>query len=96
MGFMRNNAQYTRARDIGLDVPVPEGVDLRIWFASSHAQAPKGAAERYTYLVVYTLPNAKQMETELNKRAAEGWELAIAVSNNQFSDLCLIFRKPAP
>ena len=43
------SVQYTRARDIGLDAladeildatanPAPEGVDLRIWFASSHAR----------------------------------------------------------
>ncbi len=54
---------------------------------------PAIAAERYTYLVS---SNAQPIETELNTRAAEGWEFATAVWNNQGSGLVLIFRKPAP
>ena len=46
---------------------------------------PAIAAERYTYLVVskpYSITRIASLETELNKRAAEGWELCHSGGSN--------------
>jgi hypothetical protein len=48
------------------------------------------AAEHYTYLVVWT---DLSMQGELNKRTAEGWELAAPVVSEQMNGVALIFRK---
>jgi hypothetical protein len=57
------------------------------------------AASHYQYLVV-TTPNATSMiiEQELDKRVAEGWELAAAGYSEEsrgISGFALIFRKEA-
>jgi hypothetical protein len=50
------------------------------------------AAERYTYLVVWSLPDAVSVQRELDKSAAEGWELAAPVVSER-GGVNLIFRK---
>ena len=60
-------------------------------------QPALAASHHYQYLVVTTLnASASQIQTELDKRAAEGWELDTAgwsQTTPGVSDLTLIFRK---
>jgi hypothetical protein len=62
-------------------------------------QPALAASHHYQYLVVTTLnASASQIQTELDKRAAEGWELDTAgwsQTTPGVSDLTLIFRKEA-
>ena len=62
-------------------------------------QPALAANHHYQYMVVIT-PNAStlQIQPELDRRAAEGWELATAgwsQTNPGVSDFTLIFRKEA-
>ena len=51
------------------------------------------AAEHYTYVVVSIGVDPMSMEKELNKRAADGWELVAPVVSAQAPGVALIFRK---
>jgi hypothetical protein len=51
------------------------------------------AAEHYKYLVVSTGVDDLSMQKDLDKRVAEGWELAAPVVSEQVSGVTLIFRK---
>jgi hypothetical protein len=51
------------------------------------------AAEHYKYLVVSTGVDGLSMQRDLDKRVAEGWELAAPVVSEQVSGVTLIFRK---
>jgi len=59
--------------------------------------SPPGAkaAEHYKYLVVHSDPNESLMQKELDKRVAEGWQLAAPVASEQMSGITLILRKEA-
>jgi hypothetical protein len=48
------------------------------------------AAERYTYLVVWS---DLSIQEDLNKRVAEGWEFFAPVTPSNRSGVALIFRK---
>ena len=54
---------------------------------------PVRAANRYKYLVVGTSWQPEAIQDELNKRAAEGWELAAPVYLEGKPSVDLIFRQ---
>jgi hypothetical protein len=51
------------------------------------------AAEHYRYFAAYAGHSTYETQKELDKRAAEGWELVAPVASDQISGLILIFRK---
>lgn len=56
---------------------------------------PAIAAGHYQYIAVNTSQWSSDIERELNKRVAEGWELAAPVVSEQTPGVILIFRKEA-
>jgi hypothetical protein len=56
---------------------------------------PVRAANHYKYLVVETNSQPEEMQEVLNKRAAEGWELAAPVYLEGRPSVDLIFRQEA-
>jgi hypothetical protein len=57
---------------------------------------PALAASHYHYLVVTTGQASGEIQQELDKHVAEGWELAAPVYSEQVPGFTLIFRKEAP
>ena len=56
---------------------------------------PVVAAAHYQYLVVETNLQSNEIQGELDKRVAEGWELAAPVYFDGHPSITLIFRKEA-
>jgi hypothetical protein len=56
---------------------------------------PAVAEGRYQYLVVNTSTWSSDIQAELNKRVAEGWELVSPIVSAQMPGVILIFRKEA-
>jgi hypothetical protein len=54
---------------------------------------PVVAATHYKYLVITTDPASNSIQAELDKRVAEGWELAAPLYSQQVPGITLIFRK---
>jgi hypothetical protein len=53
------------------------------------------ATSHYQYLVVTINPAPTAVQAELDKRVAEGWELAAPLDSQQIPGVTLIFRKEA-
>jgi hypothetical protein len=56
---------------------------------------PALATSHYQYLVVTTNQASNSIQAELDKRVAEGWELAAPLYSEQVPGITLIFRKEA-
>ena len=56
---------------------------------------PARAANHYEYLFVRTNWQPEAIQDELNKRAAEGWELAASYTTEGMPSVDLIFRQEA-
>ncbi len=56
---------------------------------------PALAISHYQYLVVTINPAPNAVQAELDKRVAEGWELATPLDSQQIPGVTLIFRKEA-
>ena len=57
---------------------------------------PAIAASHYQYLVTYVgVVDTNEIQRELDKRAAEGWELAAPAISEHSPPIILIFRKEA-
>ena len=56
---------------------------------------PAIAAPQYQYVVVQVGPDLIDVQKELDRRVADGWELTAPVVSQQRSGILLIFRKPA-
>ncbi len=56
---------------------------------------PAIAAVHYQYLVVQTTAWTNDLQAEVTKHAAEGWELAAPIVTEQMPGIILIFRKEA-
>ncbi len=59
------------------------------------ASPPAFATNHYQYLVVTTGPASTEIQKELDRRVAEGWELVAPVSSEQVPGFTLILRKEA-
>lgn len=67
-----------------------------IAFRTAFSPQPAIAASHYQYLVVQVgLADHLEIQKELNRRVAEGWELAAPVVSEQTPGVILIFRKEA-
>jgi hypothetical protein len=54
---------------------------------------PVTAAGHFKYLVVTTAAASNSIQAEIDKQAAEGWELAAPLYSEQVPGITLIFRK---
>jgi hypothetical protein len=70
---------------------------LLTFIALRHIVSPQAAlaASHYRYLVVTIKNPDSAMQQELDKHAAEGWELAASLNFEQSNLVTLIYRKQA-